>query len=109
MFLGCQKINYHAKHYNIDPKEKGILEDLSFVGKTSSCSYRTGIDHPKLQMEEEEDRFYLFQILYDKIDCIVIIVGGSITCSWCYARFERFRPWLRLNVQYNQCTFILHC
>ena len=24
MFLGCQKIDYHAKHYNIDPKEKRV-------------------------------------------------------------------------------------
>ena len=55
MFLGCQKIEYHAKHRNIDPKEKGIWEDLTVVGKASSCSCRTGIDYPELQMEEEEE------------------------------------------------------
>ena len=54
MFLGCQKIDYHAKHCNIDPKEKEIQGDLTVVGKTSSCSCRTGIDYPKLRMEEEE-------------------------------------------------------
>ena len=43
MFLGCQKIEYHSKHCNIDPKEKVILEELTVVGKTSSCSCRTGI------------------------------------------------------------------
>ena len=41
IFLGCQKLDYHAKHCNIDPKEKGIYKDLTVVGKTSSCSCRT--------------------------------------------------------------------
>ena len=30
-------------------------QDLTVVGKTSSCSCRTGIDYPKLRMEEEEE------------------------------------------------------
>ena len=54
MFLGCQKIEYHAKHCSIDPQEKGISEDLTAVGKTSSYSCRTGIDYPKLRMEEDD-------------------------------------------------------
>ena len=49
MFLECQKIDYYAKHCNMDPKKKGV------VGKTSSYSFRTGIDYPKLRMEEEEE------------------------------------------------------
>jgi hypothetical protein len=32
--------------------------DLTVVGKTSSCSCRTGIDYPKLRMEEEEEYKY---------------------------------------------------
>ena len=28
MFLGCQKIDYHAKHCNIDPKEKVFRKTL---------------------------------------------------------------------------------
>ena len=55
MFLGCQKIDYHAKHCNVDPKEKVIWEDLTIVGNTCSCSCRSGIDYPKLRMEEEEE------------------------------------------------------
>ena len=55
MLLGCQKKDYHAKHYNIAPKEKGIWEDLTVVGNTSSCICRTGIDDPKLRMGEEEE------------------------------------------------------
>ena len=46
MFLECQKIDYYAKHCNMDPKKKGV------VGKTSSYSFRTGIDYPKLRMEK---------------------------------------------------------
>jgi hypothetical protein len=53
MFLGCQKIEYGAKHCSIAPKKKGIFEDLAVLGKTSSCSCRTG-NNPKLQMKEEE-------------------------------------------------------
>ena len=52
MFLGCQKIDYHTKHCNTDPNEKGIWEALTVVGNTSSCSCRTRIDYPKLRMEE---------------------------------------------------------
>ena len=47
--------NYHENHCNIDRKEEGIKEDLTVLGKTSSCSCRTGIDYPKLRMEEEEE------------------------------------------------------
>ena len=54
MFLGCHKIDYHANHCNINPKAKEIQEDLTVVGKTSSCSCRTGIDYTKLRMEEED-------------------------------------------------------
>ena len=43
MFLGCQRIEYHANHCNINPKEKGIWENLTVVGKTCSCSCRTEI------------------------------------------------------------------
>ena len=28
MLLGCQKIDYHAKHCNINPKEKGFWKTL---------------------------------------------------------------------------------
>ena len=42
-------------HCNINPKAKEIQEDLTVVGNTSSCSCRTGIDYPKLRMEEEEE------------------------------------------------------
>ena len=55
MFLRCQKIDYHANHCNINPKEKEIQEDFTVVGKTISCGCRTGIDYPKLRMEEEEE------------------------------------------------------
>ena len=55
MFLGCQNIDYHAKHCNIDPRKKGIQEDLTVIGKTSSCSFCKGTDYPKLRMEEEEE------------------------------------------------------
>ena len=44
MFLGCQKIDQHANHSNTNLKEKDIQEDLTVVGKTSSCGCRTGID-----------------------------------------------------------------
>jgi hypothetical protein len=37
------------------PGKKGFRRDLTVVGKTSSCSCRTGIDYPKLPMEEEEE------------------------------------------------------
>ena len=32
-----------------------LREDPTVVGKTSSCNFRTGIDYPKLGMEEEEE------------------------------------------------------
>ena len=51
MLLGCQKIDYHENHCNINPKAKEIQEDLTVVGKTRSCSRRTGIDYPKLRMK----------------------------------------------------------
>jgi hypothetical protein len=61
MFLGYQKIDYDANYCNIDPKEKGILE-FTIVGNTSSCGCRTGIDYPKLRMEEEEEYIVIINI-----------------------------------------------
>ena len=61
MFLGCQKIYYRANHCNINHKGKEILKVLNVVGKTSSCSCRTGIDYPKLGMEKEDDFLFVCQ------------------------------------------------
>ena len=54
-FLGCQKIDYQANHCNTNTREKEIQEDLTVDGKINSYSCRTGIDCPKLRMDDEEE------------------------------------------------------
>ena len=44
------------KSFQYQPQGKVIY--LTAVGKTSSCSCETGIDYPKLRMEEEEEEEY---------------------------------------------------
>ena len=61
--LGCQKIDYHAKHCNIDPKEEGIQEDFTVVGRrvhvvvereliTQNCEWKKKKKIRSLQIRE---------------------------------------------------------
>ena len=51
MFLGCQKIDYYAKHCNVEPKEKWILPSLE---RPVHVVAERELNYPKLRMEEEE-------------------------------------------------------
>ena len=51
----CQKIDYHADHC----KEREIYEDLTVVGKISSCSCRTGIDYPNGRRRSKVKKLHL--------------------------------------------------
>ena len=54
MFLGCQKIDYHAKHFNIDPKaKKGFRKTLPSLETPVHVVAERELN-PKLRMEEEE-------------------------------------------------------
>ena len=61
MFLGCQKIDYHAKHCNIEPRKKGFRKTLQSLERpvhvvaereliAQNCEWRK-----KNEEEEEEE------------------------------------------------------
>ena len=52
MFLGCQKIYYHAKHCNIHPKEKGFRKIFPLLERPVHVAAERELK-PKLRMEEE--------------------------------------------------------
>ena len=54
VFLGSQKIEYHANHWNIDLKEKGIYKNLTSLKRPVNVVAERKLN-PKLQMEEEEE------------------------------------------------------
>ena len=62
MFLGCQKIEYHAKYCNIDPRKKGFRKTLPSLERPlhvlaeRELNEKLRIEEEKEEKEEEEER-----------------------------------------------------
>ena len=54
MFLEYQKIEYHAKHCNIDPREKGFRKNFPSLERPVDAVSERKLN-PKLRIEEEEE------------------------------------------------------